>query len=129
MPQKEIDLYRHFLIVSSSSFDILLGIFSFVLLSLFSVFLPALYIGTWLSHFHQWAPLPLASGTTAHDILLAGDARAGIWMKSGYWLLNSFLLDWSLMHPSTKSPSSTLDFVNKSLKLPLSIKEWYWPLL
>lgn len=46
MPQKEIDLHSHFLIVSSSSFDILLGIFSFVLLSLFSVFLPALYIGT-----------------------------------------------------------------------------------
>lgn len=41
MLKKEIDLYIHFLIVSSSSFDILLGIFSFVLLSLFSVFLPA----------------------------------------------------------------------------------------
>ena len=35
MLRKEIDLYIHFLIASSSSFDILPGIFSFVLLSLF----------------------------------------------------------------------------------------------
>ena len=129
MLKKEIDLYIHFLIVSSSSFDILPGVFSLVLLSLFC-FSP--FSVSW----NETEPFP-SRGSFALWLLVPlpmtcfGQEMQG----QGYeWNLgtdssSSFLLDWSLMHRSTKSSSSTLDFANNSLKLPLLVKEWYWPFL